>query len=31
MRVAGLDRHGDWRFGRGRALYLTASNAVAQK
>ena len=31
MRVAGLDRNGDWRFGRGRELYLTASNAVAQK
>lgn len=30
MRVAGLDRNGDWRFGRGRAVYLQDSAAIAQ-
>lgn len=31
MKVSGLDRNGDWRFGRGRALYIKGSDAVAQK
>jgi len=31
MRVAGLDKHGDWRFGRGKALYIKGSNAISQK
>lgn len=30
MRVSGLDRNGDWRFGRGRAVYLQDSAAIAQ-
>lgn len=31
MRVSGLDKRGDWRFGRGKALYLKGSDAIAQK
>lgn len=31
MRVAGLDKNGDWRFGRGKASYLKGSDAIAQK
>lgn len=31
MRVAGLDKRGDWRFGRGRAVYLAGSKAIGQK
>lgn len=31
MRVSGLSKEGDWRLGRGKALYLTESAAVAQK
>lgn len=31
MKVAGLDKNNDWRFGRGKASYLTGSNAIAQK
>lgn len=30
MRVSGLDKNGDWRFGRGRAVYLQDSDAIAQ-
>lgn len=31
MRVSGLNKIGDWTFGRGRANYLSKSDAVAQK
>lgn len=31
MRVSGLGANNDWRFGRGRASYLTGSDAIAQK
>lgn len=31
MNVSGLDSKNDWRFGRGRALYLKGSQAIAQK
>jgi len=30
MRVAGLSNDNDWRFGRGRALYLREGNAIRQ-
>jgi Tfp pilus assembly protein FimT len=30
MRVSGLDENNDWRFGRGKALYLTRSEAIRQ-
>lgn len=30
MRVSGLDENNDWRFGRGRAVYITRSDAVRQ-
>lgn len=30
MRVSGLSATGDWRFGKGRANYLTRSQAVQQ-
>lgn len=30
MKVAGLTTEGDWRFGRGRAVYLTRSDAIRQ-
>lgn len=30
MRVSGLDENKDWRFGRGRAAYITRSEAVRQ-
>lgn len=30
MRVSGLDKNGDWRFGKGKALYLTRSAAIRQ-
>lgn len=30
MRVAGLTTDGDWRFGRGKALYISKSAAVRQ-
>lgn len=30
MRVSGLTPDGDWRFGRGRASYLSGSDAIAQ-
>lgn len=31
MRVAGLDKNGDWRFGRGKSIYITGSKAIGQK
>lgn len=30
MRVSGLDEDGDWRFGRGLAVYISRSDAVRQ-
>ena len=30
MRVAGLTASGDWQFGKGKASYLTRSDAIAQ-
>lgn len=30
MRVSGLDENGDWRFGRGKAVYISRSAAVRQ-
>ncbi len=30
MRVSGLDENNDWRFGRGRAVYVTRSEAIRQ-
>lgn len=30
MRVSGLDSSGDWRFGRGKAVYLRRSDAIRQ-
>ena len=30
MRVAGLTSSSDWRFGRGKASYLTRSDAIRQ-
>lgn len=30
MRVSGLDSSDDWRFGKGRANYLTERKAIAQ-
>lgn len=30
MKVSGLDQDGDWVFGRGRASYKSASDAIAQ-
>lgn len=30
MRVSGLDNNDDWRFGRGRASYISNSKAIAQ-
>jgi hypothetical protein len=30
MRVAGLTAAGDWRFGKGRAVYLRRSEAIRQ-
>jgi len=30
MRVSGLDQDGDWRFGRGRAAYISRGDAVRQ-
>lgn len=30
MKVAGLDKNDDWRFGRGRATYIKDGEAVAQ-
>lgn len=30
MRVSGLSAAGDWRFGKGRAVYLRRSDAIAQ-
>lgn len=30
MRVAGLTAAGDWQFGKGKASYLTRSDAIAQ-
>lgn len=30
MRVSGLDSDNDWRFGRGRALYIADAEAVRQ-
>ena len=30
MRVSGLTATGDWRFGRGRAVYLRRSEAIRQ-
>lgn len=30
MRVAGLTATGDWRFGKGRAVYRTRSDAIRQ-
>lgn len=31
MRVSGLDENGDWRFGRGLAVYISRADAVRQK
>ena len=31
MRVNGLTKDGDWRFGKGRAVYVRKSAAVGQK
>lgn len=30
MRVSGLDENNDWRLGRGRASYITRSEAIRQ-
>lgn len=30
MRVSGLDNDGDWRFGRGLAVYISRGDAVRQ-
>lgn len=30
MRVSGLDKDGDWRFGRGLASYISRGDAVRQ-
>jgi len=30
MKVSGLSRTGDWRFGRGRAVYVRDSDAIRQ-
>lgn len=30
MRVSGLDKDGDWRFGRGLAVYASNADAVRQ-
>lgn len=30
MRVSGLTDSGDWRFGKGRAVYLSRSDAIRQ-
>jgi len=30
MRVSGLDRNRDWRFGKGRAAYKTNAKAIEQ-
>jgi len=30
MKVSGLDRFGDWRFGRGHAVYVQDSDAIRQ-
>lgn len=30
MRVSGLDENNDWRFGRGKAAYLTRAEAIRQ-
>lgn len=30
MRVSGLDNMGDWRFGKGRAVYVRDSQAIRQ-
>lgn len=30
MRVAGLTADGDWRFGKGKAVYLRRSDAIRQ-
>lgn len=30
MRVSGLTTGGDWRFGKGRAIYLRRSDAIQQ-
>lgn len=30
MQVSGIDANGDWRFGRGRAVYVRNSDAVRQ-
>jgi hypothetical protein len=30
MRVSGLDEDGDWRFGRGLAVYISRGDAVRQ-
>lgn len=30
MRVSGLDEDGDWRFGRGLAVYISKGDAVRQ-
>lgn len=30
MRVSGLDKDGDWRFGRGLAVYISRGDAVRQ-
>lgn len=30
MRVSGLDENGDWRFGRGKAVYISRADAVRQ-
>lgn len=30
MRVSGLDKNLDWRFGKGRALYKRNADAIAQ-
>jgi len=30
MRVSGLDSNDDWRFGKGKANYLTGRKAIAQ-
>ena len=30
MRVSGLDKDGDWRFGRGLAVYISRGDAIRQ-
>lgn len=30
MRVSGLDENNDWRFGRGKAAYITRAEAIRQ-